>query len=102
LSLSSTAAFTFDLKDGTVEDLLPSSSSLQTTHSYSVNTMTLNLTVPKLVCSACVDTVTHAVKTVDPDATVQAEPKTKQVVITTQAPTTAIKDALAQVGYPAV
>lgn len=63
--------------------------------------MTLNLTVPKLACSDCVDTITRAVKTVDPDATVQAEPKTKQVVITTQAPATDIKDTLAQVGYPA-
>lgn len=62
--------------------------------------MTLQLTVPKLACSACVNTITKAIKTVDPDATVQAEPKTKLVSIETQATETAIKEVLATAGYP--
>jgi len=62
--------------------------------------MTLQLTVPKLACSACVNTITKAVKTVDPNATVQAEPKTKQVSVKTQASETAIKEAIAAAGYP--
>jgi len=63
--------------------------------------MTLQLTVPKLACSACVDTITKAVKTVDPKAKVQAEPKTKLVSIETQADQTVIKEAIAAAGYPA-
>lgn len=62
--------------------------------------MTLQLTVPKLACSACVNTITKAIKTVDPDATVQAEPKTKLVSIETQASETKIKEAIATAGYP--
>lgn len=63
--------------------------------------MTLQLTVPKLACSACVNTITKAVKTVDPNAVVQAEPKTKLVLVETQADQTAIKEAIAAAGYPA-
>ncbi len=61
--------------------------------------MTLQLTVPKMACSACVNTITKAVKTVDPNA-IQAEPKTKLVRIETQAKVTAIKQAITAVSYP--
>lgn len=63
--------------------------------------MTLQLTVPNLACSACVNNITKAVKTVDPNAKVQAEPKTKLVLVETQADQTAIQDAIAVAGYPA-
>ena len=63
--------------------------------------MTLQLTVPKLACSACVNTITKAVKAVDANAKVQAEPKTKLVLIETQAGQTAITEAIAAAGYPA-
>ncbi|AFZ29375.1 hypothetical protein Glo7428_0791 [Gloeocapsa sp. PCC 7428] len=63
--------------------------------------MTLTLKVPKMACSACVNTITQAIRSVDTNATVQAEPKTKLVNIETQASATAIKEALASVGYPA-
>ena len=63
--------------------------------------MTLTLKVPKMACSACVNTITQAIHSVDSNATVQAEPKTKLVDIETQASATAIKEALASVGYPA-
>lgn len=62
--------------------------------------MTLQLMIPKLACSACVDTITKAVKTVAPKAKVQAEPKTKLVSIETQADQAAIKEAIAAAGYP--
>jgi len=62
--------------------------------------MTLTLKVPKMACSACVNTITKAIKTVDATATVQAEPKTKLVNVETQASETVIKEALASVGYP--
>lgn len=63
--------------------------------------MTLTLKVPKMACSACVNTIAKAIKAVDANATVQAEPKTKLVNVETQASATAIKEALASVGYPA-
>lgn len=62
--------------------------------------MTLQLKVPSMACSACADTITKAVKTIDADATVQADPKTKVVNVETQASEAAIKDAIAAAGYP--
>jgi copper chaperone len=64
--------------------------------------MTLQITVPKLACSACVNTITQAIQTIDSTATVQGNPKTKIVNIETQASETAIKEAIAAVGYPSV
>ncbi len=61
---------------------------------------TLQLTVPSMACSACANTITKAVKAVDPDATVQADPKTKQVSVETSAPDAAVKRAIAAAGYP--
>ncbi|NJR59431.1 MAG: heavy-metal-associated domain-containing protein [Cyanobacteria bacterium CRU_2_1] len=61
--------------------------------------MTLQLTVPNMACSACGETITKAVKTVDPTATVQADPETKLVNIETQQSATAIKQAIADAGY---
>ncbi len=62
--------------------------------------MTLELTVPNLACSACVDTVTKAVQAVDPTAQVTGDPKTKQVSIVTSVTEAAIKDAITSAGYP--
>ncbi|BCL37310.1 MAG TPA: heavy-metal-associated domain-containing protein [Leptolyngbyaceae cyanobacterium] len=63
--------------------------------------MTIQLTVPNMACSACANNITNAVKTVDADAIVQADPQTKLVNVETQASETSIKDALAAAGYPA-
>ncbi|ABA23165.1 heavy-metal-associated domain-containing protein [Anabaena sp. FACHB-709] len=63
--------------------------------------MTIQLTVPNMACSACANNITNAVKTVDVDAIVQADPQTKLVNVETQASETSIKDALAAAGYPA-
>ncbi len=43
--------------------------------------MTLQLTVPKLACSAYANTITKAIQSIDSTATVQADPKTKIVSI---------------------
>ncbi|HLO84381.1 MAG TPA: heavy-metal-associated domain-containing protein [Nostocaceae cyanobacterium] len=64
--------------------------------------MSLELTVPKLACSSCVDTITKAIHTIDSQADIQANTKTKIVSVETQAPATAIKQALANVGYPSI
>lgn len=61
--------------------------------------MTLQLNVPNMACSACGDTITKAVKTVDPNATVQADPKTKIVLVDTNADETVIKEAITTAGY---
>ncbi|MGL5833752.1 MAG: heavy-metal-associated domain-containing protein, partial [Waterburya sp.] len=39
--------------------------------------MTLQLKVPNMACSACGDTITKAIKAIDPVATVQTDFKTK-------------------------
>lgn len=61
--------------------------------------MTLQLTVPNMACSACVDTITEAVKAIDPTAEINADPKTKQVNIDTQTNETAIREAITTAGY---
>ncbi len=63
--------------------------------------MALQLMVSKLACSSCVKTVTEAVRTVDPKATIQADTKTKLVNIETQTSKAAIKEAIALASYPA-
>jgi copper chaperone len=64
-----------------------------------MNIMTLQLTVPNMACSACVDTITKAVKAIDPTAEINADPKTKQVNIDTQTNETAIREAITTAGY---
>ncbi|BAZ37524.1 heavy-metal-associated domain-containing protein [Nostoc sp. LEGE 06077] len=64
--------------------------------------MTIQLTVPKLACSACVNTINTAILKIDADATVKADTKTKTVSVETQASETAIKEAIASVGYPSI
>jgi copper chaperone len=61
--------------------------------------MTLQFKVSSMACSACGDTITKAIKEVDPTATVQAEPKTKLVEIETQASSEAIAEAITAAGY---
>lgn len=61
--------------------------------------MSLQLTVPNMACSACSETIAKAVKAIDPAATVEADTKTKLVIIETQAPETTIKQAIADAGY---
>ncbi|HEY9613401.1 heavy-metal-associated domain-containing protein [Allocoleopsis sp.] len=63
--------------------------------------MTLQLKVPKIACSACVNTLTKAVIAIDPTAKVEADTKTKMVSIETQKSEADIKEAIATVGYPA-
>ncbi|BAY19809.1 hypothetical protein NIES21_56790 (plasmid) [Anabaenopsis circularis NIES-21] len=64
--------------------------------------MTLQLTIPKLACSTCVNTINTAIQKVDATATVKADTKTKTVSVETQALETAIKEAIASIGYPSI
>lgn len=63
--------------------------------------MTLQLTVPNMACGACAKNIANAVKALDTNATVTADPKTKKVDIETETAETAIREALEQAGYPA-
>ncbi|MDP5017307.1 heavy-metal-associated domain-containing protein [Anabaena sp. UHCC 0187] len=62
--------------------------------------MTIKLTVPGMACSACANNITNAVKAVDANAIVEADPQTKFVNVETQASESAIKEALIAAGYP--
>ncbi|HIK55405.1 MAG TPA: heavy-metal-associated domain-containing protein [Synechococcales cyanobacterium M55_K2018_004] len=61
--------------------------------------MTLQLTVPDMACSACAEAITKAVQAIDAAATVNADPKTKQVNIDTQASEAEVKAAITAAGY---
>lgn len=61
--------------------------------------MSLQFTVPNMACSACSETITTAIKAIDPSAQVTADPKTKQVSVETQASETRIKTAVTDAGY---
>ena len=61
--------------------------------------MALQLTVPNMACSACGQTITKAIKAIDPTAIVQTDPKTKQVNIETQVSQAAVKEAITAAGY---
>jgi len=63
--------------------------------------MIIKLKIPKMVCFACVSTITKSVKASDLKAIVEAEPKTKLVSIKTQKSEIAMREVLAAVGYPA-
>lgn len=60
----------------------------------------MELKVPSMACSACSDTITKAIKTVDANAVVQADTKTKLVNVETEKPETEIREAIASAGYP--
>ncbi|NEP63636.1 MAG: heavy-metal-associated domain-containing protein [Symploca sp. SIO2G7] len=63
--------------------------------------MTLQLTVPNMVCDVCAKNITNAIKALDTKAMVTADPKTKRVDIATAAAEAAIREALERAGYPA-
>jgi copper chaperone len=61
--------------------------------------MTLQLKIPNMACSACGETITKAIKAIDPAATVRAEPKTKLVEIETKASKAEISQVITAAGY---
>lgn len=61
--------------------------------------MTLQLTVSNMACSACGETITKAIKSLDPAAIVEADSKTKLVNVETQASEAAVKEAITAAGY---
>ncbi|HBE18874.1 MAG TPA: heavy metal transporter [Cyanobacteria bacterium UBA11149] len=61
--------------------------------------MTLQLKVPNMACSACGETITKAIKTVDAAATVTTDPKSKLVKIETEVSETVVRQAITDAGY---
>lgn len=63
--------------------------------------MTIQLKVPNMACGACGKTITKAVHEIDPTAEVQTDPKTKQVIVESNASESSVREAIAAAGYPA-
>lgn len=63
--------------------------------------MTVQLKVPNMACGACGKTITKAVQSIDPNAEVKTDPKTKQLTVETQASESSVREAIAAAGYPA-
>jgi copper chaperone len=61
--------------------------------------MTWQLTISNMACSACVTTITTAVHSLDPQATLAADLASKQVSIETTQSVAAIAQAITQAGY---
>ena len=53
-----------------------------------------------MTCGGCARAVTKAIKTVDPDASVVADPPTRRVEVHTSAPEAKIAAALREAGFP--
>ena len=53
-----------------------------------------------MTCGGCARAVTKAIKTVDPDASVVADPPTRQVEVTTSASRERVITALREAGFP--
>lgn len=61
--------------------------------------MKFQFKVPDMTCGGCVNAITNAIKTVDTNANVHGDPKTKIVLVETESPESAIKAAITQAGY---
>ncbi|MDJ0571926.1 MAG: heavy-metal-associated domain-containing protein [Pleurocapsa sp. MO_192.B19] len=61
--------------------------------------MTVQLKVPDMACDACAKAITQAVLTLDSQASVKADSKTKEVTVETQASLKCIREAIAAAGY---
>ena len=61
--------------------------------------MTIELKIPDMVCGACAETITKAGLKIDPKASVKANPKTKQVIVSTQTSESSVKEAISAAGY---
>ena len=71
--------------------------------------MTIELKVPNMACpkgyrfayGGCGKTITKAIHSIDPTAVVQTDPKTKRVIVDSNASESSVREAIAAAGYPA-
>lgn len=61
--------------------------------------MQTTFTVPDLACAACVATIDRAVRAVDPQAKVTANPQTKLVEIESELPVARLSATITDAGY---
>jgi copper chaperone len=61
--------------------------------------MVLELKVPSIVCSGCVDTITKAIMDLDSSASVKSDLETKIVSVETTASETALKEVITKTGH---
>lgn len=61
----------------------------------------IELTLKDMTCGHCVRTVTQTVQKLDPQARVEIDLPHQRVKIETQQPPEAVRQALAEEGYPA-
>jgi len=61
--------------------------------------MQTTFTVSDLACGACVDTITQAISSIDPQAKVIASPQTKLVQIESDLPVVTLQAAIVNAGY---
>ncbi|MGK7935573.1 MAG: heavy-metal-associated domain-containing protein [Xenococcaceae cyanobacterium] len=61
--------------------------------------MMIELKVPSMVCEGCVETVTKAIKTQEPNAKVNIDLDSKKVTVDTQASVESIKQVITATGH---
>lgn len=59
----------------------------------------MDITVPTIACSVCVDTLTKAIQKLDADAVVNGDVDNKTLSIQTQASEAEVKTAIANAGH---
>ncbi|MGO3741667.1 heavy-metal-associated domain-containing protein [Kerstersia sp.] len=57
--------------------------------------------IPRMKCGGCAAAITQAIKALDPQAVVQADPASKRVSVQSAASEEALLAALEKAGYPA-
>jgi copper chaperone len=62
--------------------------------------MIIQVIVPGMACTTCANNIINAIKSVDHEALVTADPETKLVRVETQATERVIMEALIAAGYP--
>lgn len=60
----------------------------------------MELRIESMTCGGCARSVTRAIRSVDPDARVHADPPSRSVRIETTATQAAILQVLEEAGYP--
>jgi copper chaperone len=60
---------------------------------------TINFTIPDMACSACAETLTQAIQTLDAAAVVEANPANKALAVNTSESSERIAEAITQAGY---
>jgi copper chaperone len=61
--------------------------------------MSITLSVPSIMCDACVNTVTKAIANVDPAAKVSADVDKKEVIVETTSSEADVRQAITSAGH---